>query len=306
VNPAIQLNITKKRHILKSIPVFYNSKLVANSNSYSPSAGKPVLAVESWQALGIPIDILEPEPATIDELCLGHDRNFVEQVLNCRVNNGFSNKLPAVAASLPHTNGAFISAAREALSNGKVAVAPVSGFHHAHYNHGSGFCTFNGLVIAAQVLKQAGLVKKVGILDFDEHYGDGTEQIIAQLSLEEWLIYYSPSAEYLSSTQANLFLKRIPVLVSQFADCDIILYQAGADPHIDDPLGGWLTTEQLADRDRLVFENAKSWNIPIAWNLAGGYQNDFRAVLDIHDNTLNACWNVYGPKNNQSLIKDSI
>ena len=45
---------------MHSIPVFYTHKLVANTDSYSPSAGKPAIAVESWQALGIPIDILEP------------------------------------------------------------------------------------------------------------------------------------------------------------------------------------------------------------------------------------------------------
>jgi len=81
--------------------------------------------------------------------------------------------------------------------------------------------------------------------------------------------------------------------MEQFSDCEVILYQAGADPHINDPLGGWLTTEQLAERDRLVFETAKAMNLPIAWNLAGGYQKDIRKVLDIHDNTMRACWAVY-------------
>jgi hypothetical protein len=36
------------------------------------------------------------------------------------------------------------------------------------------------------------------------------------------------------------------------ADCDVLLYQAGADPHINDPLGGWLTTAQLRERDRIA------------------------------------------------------
>ena len=69
----------------------------------------------------------------------------------------------------------------------------------------------------------------------------------------------------------------------------MILYQAGADPHIDDPLGGWLTTRQLLERDRLVFEAAADLGIPVAWNLAGGYQTPLRKVLEIHDNTMRAC-----------------
>ncbi len=86
---------------MNSIPVFYSPKLVANNYSFSPSAGKPALAIESWQALDIPLDISEPIPATVDELCYAHGRNYVEKVLACRANNGFNNRLPEVAASLP-------------------------------------------------------------------------------------------------------------------------------------------------------------------------------------------------------------
>ncbi len=279
---------------MNSIPVFYSPKLVAINYSASPSAGKPELAVKSWQALGIPLDIREPIPVTVDELSLAHDRTFVEKVLACRTNNGFGNKLPSIADSLPYTCGAIVSAAREALRNGQVAVAPVSGFHHASYKQASGFCTFNGLVVAAQVLKKEGLVKKVGILDFDEHYGDGTASIISTLNLGDWLSQFSAGKDYREASQAKKFLQRIPELVARFSDCGLILYQAGADPHVADPLGGWLTTVQLAERDHLVFESAKALGIPIAWDLAGGYQYDFRAVLDIHDNTLRTCWDVYG------------
>ena len=49
-----------------------------------------------------------------------------------------------------------------------------------------------------------------------------------------------------------------------------MIYQAGADPHIDDPLGGILTTKQMSWRDRQVFEQLG--HKPLVWNLAGGYQ----------------------------------
>lgn len=285
---------------MKSIPVFYTSKLVASSHSFSPSAGKPRLVVESWKKLGIPISILDPKPLTREEICTAHTRSYVDQILNCERDNGFENRLPEVAESLPYTTAAFVEAAREAVRNGQVAVAPVAGFHHAHHDYARGFCTFNGLVIAAQLLKQEGWVKKVGILDFDQHYGDGTVDIIRQRELKGWLSQYSAGAQYYSPGQAQDFLKRIPSLVEKFADCDILLYQAGADPHIYDPLGGWLTTEQLKVRDELVFISAKALGIPVAWNLAGGYQPDIRKVLDIHDNTLRTCWDVYG----EALPKD--
>ena len=74
-----------------------------------------------------------------------------------------------------------------------------------------------------------------------------------------------------------------------FADCDLLIYQAGADQHVSDPLGGFLTTAELAERDRIVFSMGKKIGIPVVWNLAGGYQNPLEKVLEIHRNTMATC-----------------
>lgn len=277
---------------LAAIPVFYTPLMVAEAGSFSPSAAKPRAAVESWLKLGIkldiPIQVITPEPASVEDLARAHLPAFVDAVLSCRSDNGFGNRSKAVAASLPYTSGAMLSAAREALRNGRVAAAPCSGFHHAGYANTGGFCTFNGLMVTATALHSAGEVKRVGILDFDQHYGDGTDHIIDRLRID-WINHYSAGEHYGFATEARRFLSSIPALVAAMKDCDVILYQAGADPHIDDPLGGWLTTEQLYERDLLVFEAAAEMRIPVAWNLAGGYQTPLRKVLTIHDGTLNAC-----------------
>jgi hypothetical protein len=63
--------------------------------------------------------------------------------------------------------------------------------------------------------------------------------------------------------------------------------------HVDDPLGGSMTTDQLYRRDLAVFYSLQSLGIPCAWNLAGGYQTPIRKVLDIHDNTLRAAAEVW-------------
>ena len=71
-----------------------------------------------------------------------------------------------------------------------------------------------------------------------------------------------------------------------FDDCDLILYNAGVDSHINDPLGGYLTTEQIKKRDEIVLEIARQLKIPVAVSLAGGYQKDkngeISAVLHLH------------------------
>jgi len=279
---------------LHAIPVFHDARMVADSRSFSPSAGKPREVVDSWRRFGEALAYPRFEPVTRDQLARAHDRTYVDGVLDGTVANGFGNTRAEVAASLPWTSGAMLAAARAALANSAVAVAPVSGFHHACFGHGGGFCTFNGLMVAALALQAEDGVAGVGILDYDMHYGNGTDEILQRLA-PGGIVHYTAGAHYHSPVQAEAFLDSIPDQVRRFAGCQVLLYQAGADPHIDDPLGGWLTDAQLARRDSLVFETCKAIGLPVAWNLAGGYQTPLRKVLDIHDATMRACietWRV--------------
>ena len=275
------------------IKVFYRKEMVAETKSFSPSPSKPERVVSSWLSQFRSIEVVEPEPVTVDQLCSVHDRKYVEGVLSCKLKNGFSNRDEAVAKSLPYTSGAMLGAAREALRNGKVAVAPCSGFHHARWDKAFGYCTFNGLMVTAQVLKQENAISRVGIIDFDMHEGDGTDNIIDHLGID-WIVHFSAGYKYHTPVQAGEFLDAIPDISCMMAGCDLVLYQAGADPHVDDPLGGFLTTQQLKSRDRRIFEMLSMLKIPVAWNLAGGYQGDFSRVLEIHDNTMETCLAVYG------------
>ncbi|MFZ4534918.1 hypothetical protein [Propionivibrio sp.] len=290
---------------LDAIPVFYSDRMAADIASFSPSAGKPREVIHSWRALGIPLRVAAPEPVSLDQFCLAHDRLYVEDILACRSKNGFGNTSPTVAESLPWTSGAMLSAAREAMANGCVAVAPCSGFHHAGYATGGGFCTFNGLMVTAAVLLQEENVTRVGILDCDMHYGDGTNAIRHKLNFNARVLHYTAGEKLHHRSQAKSFLRLLPSIVDSFAGCGVLIYQAGADPHVDDPLGGWLTTEELAERDRLVFDTARRIGLPVAWNLAGGYQTPLRRVLDIHDNTLRACASAFLPKQASVAVDES-
>lgn len=270
--------------------VFFSPEMVADSGSYSPSAGKPAKAVRAWLDAGFPLDIHAPHPVSTEQLYRVHERKRVDGVLNGKLANGFGNRSPEVARSLRHTSGAMVAAARAAVAGKTFACAPVSGFHHAGWNYGSGFCTFNGLMVAAMDLLDSGKARKVGILDCDQHYGDGTEDILDVIR-DPRVVHYTAGADYHRASQAKGFLVNLPSLIADlYGDCDVLLYQAGADPHIDDPLGGWLTTEELRLRDRGVFCSCRAFGIPVAWNLAGGYQRDAEGgigpVLAIHVNTM--------------------
>lgn len=278
------------------IPVYFDPAMLAKAHSISPSLGKPALVVADWQQQGFAIDIEPFKPVTHETLSLAHDPRFVQAIFEGKTNNGFDNRDPAIAESARYTCGAMLRASLQALVSETVAVAPVSGFHHAYYESCHGFCTFNGLMVAAVSLHQSKKVGKVGILDLDQHWGDGTEDIIQELAID-WIQHYSAGATERDARHARPFLDMLERLVESFSGCDILMYQAGADPHVKDPLGGWMTTEQLQERDRIVFTTAHRMGLPVVWNLAGGYQRDasggIAPVLEIHRNTMRECLNVY-------------
>jgi acetoin utilization deacetylase AcuC-like enzyme len=281
-----------------TLSVFYSPRMVANPTSFSPSAAKPARVIAAWQLRRLAIEIIEPTPATIDELALAHDRAHVQGLLDARIPNGFGNRSRAVAASLPYTTGAMLSAARHALARRAIVCAPCSGFHHATYDAVAGYCTLNGLMVTACALRAEGLARRVGILDCDMHYGDGTDDIIDRLDARSWIVHFTAGATYHAPAQASTFLDQLPTIVDSMRDCDVVLYQAGADPHVDDPLGGWLTTDELRRRDSIVFERLRALEVPVAWNLAGGYQKapdgSIPNVIEIHTNTAREALRLLG------------
>lgn len=285
------------------IPVFYRPAMVAPAGGYSPSAAKPAKVVADWRFdfnIAPDVEFVDFEPATREELVRAHDPGYVDGVMACRIRNGFGDCDPRIAASLPYTSGSMLAAARHVLadleewrSRTRIACSPSSGFHHAHYAESEGFCTFNGLMVTALALKAEGMIDRALILDCDEHYGNGTQDIIETLNID-WIVHVTHNGR-LPGTYRDKpgMLGMIEWHVPEFsADrCrGIVLYQAGADCHVKDPLGGFLTTQEMRERDRLIFTLAVKHKVPLVWNLAGGYQRDTKGgiepVLKLHRQTM--------------------
>jgi acetoin utilization deacetylase AcuC-like enzyme len=252
--------------------VFYRQEQAARTQSFSPSAFKPALVLDDWRRHPeFNIEVIGFEPVSPDQLALAHNPEFVRGVLSGELRNGFGNTDPGVAASLPYTTGSLVAAAEHALLHREVVCSPTSGFHHAGYANVEGFCTFNGLMVTAVAMHQQGLAQRVGIIDCDVHWGNGTDQIIRKLGIG-WIDHHTMGAHFHghSDVRNGEFERWLNQAIDRCMDCDLVIYQAGADPHVDDPLGGVLTTQQMSARDRLVFE--RLGRRPLVWNLAGGYQ----------------------------------
>lgn len=271
--------------------VFYRPEQNTDyKNSFSPSASKPKKVVEDWlaQAYITPHDIQSFEPLSVDTIALAHDRRYVEGVLSGALENGFGNKSKQVASTLPCTTGSFLAAAEYALKHNTHTLSPTSGFHHACHSGGGGYCTFNGLMITALHLQKTGQAQTVGILDLDQHYGNGTDQIIEKLGAtgieNRSAGAHFATAKDVGGNSARNYWKWLEESLDIMRRCDIVLYQAGVDCHNNDPLGGYLSSKQMMVREEMVVLGLA--RKPMVTNLAGGYQIDeagtFQPVINLH------------------------
>lgn len=273
---------------LSSLKVLFSEDMVSDSGTRaSPSDKKPRAVADALSSTGWPIELIAPEPTSVADLSKVHDPTFVEEVLQLKRRNGFGSISASVSRSLVYTCGACYGSARIALKDG-ISASLTSGFHHAGPQAGRGFCTFNGLMATAVQLLDEGRVDKIAIVDCDYHYGDGTQKIIDSQTLGSRVLHHSFGLHYRRPAQAEAYLDAVQGLRASFEKLrpDIVIYQAGADVHVDDPLGGLLTTEQMRARDRAMFSIARDLSIPITWNLAGGYQMEIDGsiprVIQLH------------------------
>jgi acetoin utilization deacetylase AcuC-like enzyme len=190
-------------------------------------------------------------------------------------------------------------AAREALSCG-AAVNLGGGFHHASADRAEGFCYINDLAVAIRVLQREGRIRRAAVVDLDVHQGNGTalvfrgDQDVFTLSVHQENNYPVPKAHSTldvgleDRTGNDEYLRRLaPALEQVWAfKPEIVLYQAGADPFVDDQLGGLsLDLEGLAARDRAVLEGCAARGIPAVVTLGGGYARRVEDTLRIHEHT---------------------
>jgi len=125
-------------------------------------------------------------PIDKELLYLAHDPDYIESIFSNAPSEG-TYRVDDDTIMNPNTlNAALLSAgaAKDAvdlvmsqeISSAFCATRPPG--HHAEYNKGMGFCFFNNVAIAAAYAKEKYNLKRVAIVDFDVHHGNGTESIV--------------------------------------------------------------------------------------------------------------------------------
>ena len=204
----------------------------------------------------------EPREITSDEVELVHDTVMVDFIFRLMRNNGHGNKDQETLNTILWQIGGYVEAVREVIANSGCVFSPTSGFHHAGYSYTGGFCTFNALCLAAALNKYQNFF----VIDADAHFGDGTDDIVRRE------IVHNLHHVSTSGVDPEKFITTIDSTLKTIDPNTIVLYQSGADRHeADSLLSGTYTTEQFMKLDEVVFKNCKERNIPIVFNLAGGY-----------------------------------
>ncbi|SEI61961.1 Acetoin utilization deacetylase AcuC [Sphingobium sp. AP50] len=260
------------------------------------------LVMDALAESGVAFQCHTPQPMPRIWIEVVHDPAYVDQVLTLSVppekerRIGFPVTDRVMRRSLLSPGGTWL-AAKLALTHGYAANA-AGGSHHALADTGAGYCVFNDLAIAANRLIAEGDAARILILDLDVHQGDGTASLLAgrgdifTLSIHAEKNFPVRKARSTldigleDGTGDDAYLAVLTDILPRVLDDfrpDLILYQAGIDPHADDRLGRLALSDVGLDaRDRFVMRQARARSLPVASTMGGGYGADRMAIARRH------------------------
>ena len=183
------------------------------------------------------------------------------------------------------------------FKNAFCAVRPPG--HHAEKEKAMGFCIYNNVAVGANYLIEKYKYKKIAIIDFDVHHGNGTQDIfydnekVLYVSTHQYP-YYPGSGSHKENGKFNNVLnipleagttsevylnayENVLTKIKQFKP-EFLLFSAGFDAHDDDPLAQIrLSTEDFYKITKRTLEYSKSFcNGKVVSILEGGY--DLKAL----------------------------
>ena len=269
------------------------------------------------------VKLIESRLAEINEIAICHTKEYFEYVKEFCENGGgyldpdtYSNKhsysaaATAVGSSIDLTKVVI----NGELKNGFALIRPPG--HHALANRSMGFCLFGNVAIAAKVaLTQPG-IRRVAIVDFDVHHGNGTQALVGDdpnilfISTHQYPFYPGTgSIREIGLGEAEGTIVNIPFQAGVGDDGfriayekivipslerfkpDLILVSAGYDAHWNDPLANlnlsltgfnWISRELIKAAEKIcsgkiVFFLEGGYNLEV---LSNGVANTIRGLLE--------------------------
>jgi len=275
-------------------------------------------------------DILKIESAQagIEDVALNHDRDYIDEIYRtcCSKDSTYLDSDTVCSEDSYDVSllaaGSLIKLTRMTLNSeinyGFASLRPPG--HHATHGRAMGFCIFNNIAIAARKARALSKKKKVLIVDFDVHHGNGTQDSFYE---EEDVLYFSshqypfyPGTGSVSErgmhngegvtvncpmsagkTDGNYMTvyKYILTPIIQAYKPGIILVSAGFDAHAMDPIASMrLSSECFGALALMIKEAADKVGAPVIYSLEGGY--NLNALRDSVSQVIQVMKGVSVPK----------
>ena len=251
------------------------------------------------------------EPRKFDEVILKktHNSNYISEVKKAFPKKGQffldgDTIISPGSKDASYDAVSSITSAIDLVENKKIknafcAVRPPG--HHAEYDKAMGFCIFNNVAVGANYLLEKYMYKKIAIIDFDVHHGNGTQDIfydnknVLFISTHQYPYYPGTGSEkekgkfnnvcnvpLPAGTNSEEYLNALEFALKKLREFrpEFVLISAGFDGHIADPLAQLkLTTEDYYKITKRIIETSKKFcNGKIVSILEGGY--DLEALKD--------------------------
>ena len=283
-----------------SLPIYYNSDYTSGDYAFDTTRKSGLVA----QRIENDLDVLLLDPSehiakTEALIRIVHDPNYADAVQNGQPlqlaeSQGFIWDPKIYPMAVAHNAGLVAAAENVLTDDGKIAGSLSSGLHHARRGEGNGFCTFNGLAVAAKYAEQIG-VERILVLDFDAHGGGGTRSLldpkhvqidVSTSAFDAWdpvnpfdRQIFAEEGSYMRAIEEALSSARVA------GAFELVIYNAGMDP-----ANSRVSAKALQTREAKVADWIRNRGYDAIFALAGGYTSNLTMdeLVDLHTLTIEA------------------